>query len=408
MATWIFQANPDRFDVDGYLSARHRISWLAKQHAEDIDLGDVVYIWRAQGHARASAAIIARCTVTGKAERRAETTSDLRFWRDPADASGAANRITLQVEEISPGERGLSKESIEQDDVLTGLGIIKVPRLTNYPVTPEQSARLDSLWTQHLATVQPQQAASARFERNRTYSREQVYMAVGVRPHTGGPWYTGYCEHNGETFIFCNIGTAGRTGHDYRNEWRDDRLVWYGKTGSRLNQPMVQRMIAPGARVHLFTRQGGDRGPFTYQGRAIPDSTVDVQPVQIIWRFEQSTDRPAEALAEEVLTPAQFAEGAVRQITINAAERSRAAREACIEHWGCQCAVCDMTFGQRYGELGDGFIHVHHLQPIASRGEQYHVDPVTEMRPVCPNCHAMLHRQEPPLSIEALREKLTL
>jgi 5-methylcytosine-specific restriction protein A len=53
--------------------------------------------------------------------------------------------------------------------------------------------------------------------------------------------------------------------------------------------------------------------------------------------------------------------------------------------------------------LGEGFIHVHHLKPLAQIGEQYELDPINDLRPVCPNCHAMLHRASPALSIDALR-----
>lgn len=63
-----------------------------------------------------------------------------------------------------------------------------------------------------------------------------------------------------------------------------------------------------------------------------------------------------------------------------------------------------MNFDEVYGELGKGFIHVHHLLPVAQLGKQYEVDPIADLRPVCPNCHAMLHRRNPPLSINELKE----
>jgi 5-methylcytosine-specific restriction protein A len=45
---------------------------------------------------------------------------------------------------------------------------------------------------------------------------------------------------------------------------------------------------------------------------------------------------------------------------------------------------------------------VHHLRPLAEIGAEYVLDPEVDLRPVCPNCHAMLHRTRPPMSIEAL------
>jgi len=96
-------------------------------------------------------------------------------------------------------------------------------------------------------------------------------------------------------------------------------------------------------------------------------------------------------------------EGAVRQVIVNSYERSAAARTTCIKAHGYCCAVCDLDMGQRYGEVGEGFIHVHHLVEISTVSEEYEVDPVEDLRPVCPNCHAMLHRRIPTLTIEDLK-----
>jgi hypothetical protein len=110
---------------------------------------------------------------------------------------------------------------------------------------------------------------------------------------------------------------------------------------------------------------------------------------------------PGLELPEEVKTRV-LKEGATRQVTVNAYERNPAARSDCINHWGYSCVVCGFDFGVRYGLLGRDFIHVHHLLPIATLGGEYTIDPVQDLRPVCPNCHAMLHRTEPPLSIDQL------
>jgi hypothetical protein len=114
---------------------------------------------------------------------------------------------------------------------------------------------------------------------------------------------------------------------------------------------------------------------------------------------------PGLHLPEEV-PPVGLVEGASRKVTVNAYERNPEARTACIRHWGTSCVVCGFNFGVRYGDLGKDFIHVHHLVPLAKVGNEYLVDPVADLRPVCPNCHAMLHRTDPPCSIEDLKAKL--
>jgi len=99
-------------------------------------------------------------------------------------------------------------------------------------------------------------------------------------------------------------------------------------------------------------------------------------------------------------------EGSVKQILVNRYERDTKAKDKCIEYYGLKCRVCSFDFKEVYGELGIGFIHVHHLTPISEIGEEYKLDPVRDLRPVCPNCHAMLHKKIPPISIEQLKKKI--
>ena len=108
-------------------------------------------------------------------------------------------------------------------------------------------------------------------------------------------------------------------------------------------------------------------------------------------------------LSGEVVDPTKFVEGATHQIWVNSYERNPAARRACIAHYGTVCVVCGFNFGQVFGELGEGYVHVHHLHDLASIGAEYEVDPIIDLRPVCPNCHAMLHRDTPAMSIEKLK-----
>lgn len=89
----------------------------------------------------------------------------------------------------------------------------------------------------------------------------------------------------------------------------------------------------------------------------------------------------------------QYPEGATMQVTINKYERNRYAREVCIKAFGCKCSICGIDFVKVYGEVGKGFIHVHHIVPLSSIGKSYNLNPVEDLIPVCPNCHAMLHRE---------------
>lgn len=117
---------------------------------------------------------------------------------------------------------------------------------------------------------------------------------------------------------------------------------------------------------------------------------------------ELTGDKP---YSEEIPTGlvGQLFEGAKRTITVNSYERNPLARRLCIEYYGTTCSVCDLDFEKEYGEIGKGFIHVHHLTRVADIGETYEIDPIKDLRPVCPNCHAMLHSDTDTLTIDELK-----
>ena len=84
-------------------------------------------------------------------------------------------------------------------------------------------------------------------------------------------------------------------------------------------------------------------------------------------------------------------------------ERNPKLRQQALDIHGYSCSICGFNFLERYGEIGRGFIHVHHVNPLSQTGEQI-VDPKTDLVPVCPNCHSMIHRDKNHiLTIEELK-----
>ena len=77
-------------------------------------------------------------------------------------------------------------------------------------------------------------------------------------------------------------------------------------------------------------------------------------------------------------------------MAVNRYERDPEARRACIAHRGSSCSVCGFSFEVAYGEIGKDFIDVHHVVPLWL-GAGYELDPLTDLVPLCANCHAMAH-----------------
>lgn len=91
-------------------------------------------------------------------------------------------------------------------------------------------------------------------------------------------------------------------------------------------------------------------------------------------------------IQEEVLE-----EGAVKYVNSIRYERNRKARELCLSYHGKTCKRCGLNFEESYGAKYAGLIEVHHIIPISEIGASYIVDPIKDLIPLCPNCHAIVH-----------------
>ena len=150
----------------------------------------------------------------------------------------------------------------------------------------------------------------------------------------------------------------------------------------------VEALVLEERFAHLFASEELDEAQ--QRLAQVPDSC-----------FPDDSDGPG--TLGEVTDSEAYREGAVRRVLVNRYERDSKARERCIWHHGTRCVVCALDFESRYGRIGKGFIHVHHLRPLGKLKSSYRLDPLKDLVPVCPNCHAMLHRRDPPYDIEQLR-----
>lgn len=159
-------------------------------------------------------------------------------------------------------------------------------------------------------------------------------------------------------------------------------------------------------------RYGANVNAVTLLSSAVPLAFVRKNQPEWKWptypRSYATIDGDTETRLEELLDSyqASFAEplveGAAKSVSVTVYERNPIARRQCIARYGARCFVCNFSFGDMYGETAEGFIHVHHLKAVAGAGERK-VNPIKDLRPICPNCHAVIHLQNPPLSITELK-----
>lgn len=245
------------------------------------------------------------------------------------------------------------------------------------------------------------------FQLGREYKKSEIYAVLGVPDDKQrGNWDTGYNSYQGNWFFFCNIGVPGRTEHDYPNYFEGDCFISHAKFGSKIDHPSIQSICSPQTKKFLFYREN-NLSEWIFGG--VGTLTIEEKiPLKFIWSFDSLEETRAERFPGEILPTQRVYEGAKKQISVNIYERNPYARKKCIEHYGYNCVICGFNFEKVWGEIGCGYIQVHHLKELSEIGEEYLIDPVHDLRPVCPNCHAMLHRKRPAYSIKELKELLSL
>ena len=145
-------------------------------------------------------------------------------------------------------------------------------------------------------------------------------------------------------------------------------------------------------------------GPAKIKGFVPELTTKSLKQVGGFWYA--SDDVMSNHLPEEIDNPEQYTEGASKVVSVNTYERNSEARAKCIEYHGYKCATCSFDFENSYGSIGKNYIHVHHIVPLSEIKKEYQLDPIKDLVPVCPNCHAIIHRTQPALTVKQLKEHL--
>jgi hypothetical protein len=165
------------------------------------------------------------------------------------------------------------------------------------------------------------------------------------------------------------------------------------------------RFVSPEPRDRLTITDGRIDAQQVRSLRELTPETIEI--FEGLWRTASGRDLRRSGIdGEEHVPNRSYLEGAAVRVLVNRYERDRGARDECVARHGAACAVCGFEFSREYEGVGAGFIHVHHIVPLGTVGRRYRVDPINDLVPVCPNCHAMLHWGVNPPSVEQLRRKV--
>lgn len=184
--------------------------------------------------------------------------------------------------------------------------------------------------------------------------------------------------------------------------WATDFEQWRG--------PHLRAIALAGRfrRLNRGAQRGHSEALISYLAEIVPREVPHPAFVRTLQPHAAATHARSQSwFPDEVDPSATHPEGAVLRVLVNKYERSREARDQCIQAYGHACWVCGFDFAEVYGDEFAGYIHVHHLRPLSEIGREYQVDPIEDLRPLCPNCHAAIHFERAGVDIDALKARLS-
>ena len=246
------------------------------------------------------------------------------------------------------------------------------------------------------------------------YSRKQIWTKLRLEEPfpTNGNWLTAYAVEGSDLLIFADIGVLGKTDHDFPNQYDSatGKMVWHGKPNAHSAQPIFVKLFEGSLTPQVFVRWDVGDPSFLYLGNATIEKYEDtvnlgsgISTIRLTLHFTNEQmifNPPPDGFPDSGL------EGGRVTVQVNKYERDPRLRTECIRSHGPNCKICGFDFKAVFGELGEGYCHVHHLNPLSTVKQEHAVDPIKDLIPVCPNCHAMLHARVPALTPNELREAM--
>lgn len=244
---------------------------------------------------------------------------------------------------------------------------------------------------------------------------EQDIQDVNLREKSIQGWSCGNTKsiNPGDRIFLLKLGTEpkGIIGAGYATTTPFWDNHWSGKDKDALYididfEVLLNPAKEPILRLETLKESNLSKQNWTPQSSGISIKSELVDELEKLWFNFLTTQNirynPFILSEDEILRT--YTEGNPKQIIITRYERNIYAKNVCLAHYGYSCAVCSFDFEKTFGEIGKNFIHVHHLNPISTIGKKTLINPISDLRPVCPNCHSMIHKRKIPFSIEEMKE----
>ena len=369
MKTWIFQGNPSTFDIDGYLAASTGvILWRVARYADQMSIGDMVYIWRSQAGEAGTAGIVAEGTIVEHAFEQADDILAMPFWKS-ASTQGDAMRIKIRINRIANKREMLKRDWMKDDSALRSMLILRQAAGTNFPLSNAEASRLGQLWA----------------KTGQDWSKDEIIAAIWLYEELlGQPIPKGAGSRVEQ--IAQKIGRAPTGLYNKLMNLRalDPRAPQAGlKGGSKLDEATWNEFFSKPSNSIDRALLDPEYSRLWAQADGIDPSH---QP-----RIETEAKRLAEKSIEELLE-------IYRNRPKNVSPRRRSQSVASYDRDPMvvtlrkkladnRCEVVGCTSFTFENDAGEPFVEVHHLIPLSQTGE----DTLENTVALCPTHHRFLH-----------------
>ena len=153
MNTWIFQGNPDKFNIDEYLRQSRKIYWsvTVNKYQRELVLGDHVYLWRAKGSKKAISGVVAFGIVDEECKPRNEVNDSIALYDDlweesHEEASEIKAGISIVDLRLSPNEGMLTSDVLKNDPVFSNLQILRSRVGSNFLLSKKHAELIKYFW----------------------------------------------------------------------------------------------------------------------------------------------------------------------------------------------------------------------------------------------------------------------
>ncbi|MGX7005677.1 HNH endonuclease [Caballeronia sp. KNU42] len=389
MKSWIFQANPERFDLESFFATRPSVlTWTVSRQADQMRIGDRVYIWRAAAGEKDKAGVIAEAVVCSSVALIASDTIGAGFWLDESEAQLESERVWLKIIRVASPREQIRREWLKDDPVLSDMLIMKQPAGTNFLMTDSEAARMAQMWA----------CVGQDWNRSESIAGLWAYVKTLGIPVSKLPK---------SPVAVVSLVTGRAVGGVYNKvmnfrsiDPRDPRLGMSG--GGEIDKAVwaeffdAETMELRTVAVHAeYERLWGSS-----------DALIDVVPDAAA--LEMAVDREAGTLAQQTYENL-ILKYATQKMHLALADRpgSRPARRTVFERdplviaiakvrAGFQCEVVGCAHPSFNGRDRKPYCEVHHIQPLADGG----VDTIDNVVCLCPSHHREAHFGE---SREALK-----